>query len=1513
MQHLKLAVRSYNTLASAQQLVRKLGTHIAAKKWLWIPAAALVATFIVVGQPAAPKAINLATDPLFSNPTTDKPVMALALSVEFPTVGAQYRGSNDYTNTNEYLGYYDAESCYTYNNAPTEARPTGVTLADYKRFDKSGPATTRMCTNAFSGNFLNWVSSSSIDMLRLALSGGDRVVDTPGSAAEPSLTILQRAVLPNGDPTCMWNSGSNFPAKQLSRAGGSSGSAYFGAVPVSMRTSAGTSDIWVANTLNQIYFGTSQGGGCGDTGSYRLGVTVPPSPVQKGPSATSLRTLPTNAVLLGGENDTYLFPGQTREIWFGDKNNANQTWTVLPAAGGIDCFWQGGGGPYGGINDPLSGVLKQCYWVPYTANTWTPTSPTVGLNDEGYFFSRVQVCNVSTTTPATLLDQRDYNFCTKYPSGFFKPTGSIQKYSDQLRLAAFGYLMDQTKSNDTNSEGTGLPGRYGGVLRAPMKFVGSKTFNENGTENTPTGGNTAAEWSAITGVFNINPDNDTTQATPTSGVINYLNKFGRTGPVFGRYKKYDPVGEMYGEALRYLQGLQPTPTAVSGITPAMYDGFPAFTSWTDPYGGSRLSTSNYSCLKSNIVVVGDVNTWDSGRLLSRAANPANNLPDFGYWQGIVNNFESNTSSSYVDGQGSTRTTGNPNTPNYSSQTARGSGQQVLTGQAYWARTQDIRGSDWTAGSGPGLQRPGLRVKSFFFDTNENGSSDSTSYRQKQNQFFTAAKYGGFETDASNTTGKPYNTYGNPFKRQDGTNDNNVWQKPTAPGEAGTHYLSSSARATLTAFDSIFASAATSARSIAGAASVSRNIDVSGNVVYQGGFDATDWSGDVTAVPLLVSASNEVTVGAALWNSATQLGLLPSPATTRNIVVGRAGATANPTASAFTWAGIASNASLLSNLSKSSPIATPDSLGQDRLNFLRGDRSKEGNPFRVRNKLLGDIVNSGVVFSGTPTVSFGGGNGYTAFYTANAARTPAVFVGANDGMLHAFNATNGNELFGFIPSWMGPKLSALAEPNYVGNHQAYVDATPVVSEAQVGSTNTAADWKTVLVSGTGAGGPGVFALDVTNPSAFSASNVMWEFTRNDDPDMGYVMGRPQIVKMKTSAPGAAPTYRWFAAVASGINNYVADTSGAFTGATINTTGGNPALFLLALDKPAGTAWTATGSTPNYWKISLPVDSALSAANAPGLINFRPIFGAAREVTQIYMGDLHGKVWKLDFTLQGASNWTMYKLSPYKNVGASAPYPLFIAKNATGGVQPITMAPSVVAGPTLSGIRTYYIAFTTGKYLEVPDKTSTGQNSAYAIYDNGTTTADNSPAGESIISGRGRLRAGSIDSVALSIAVPSFVWGRATSDGDTTQRSGWFVDFAVSGERGITNSTTLGDRIQFSTIIPAAAGVVGSCVSNGGSSKNYSVNIDTGQGTLVNTGGLSGEAIYLELTPTYSTSDSTGAKEKKIITQTINITTGGVVVPDNSSSTSPTTRTETLLKVGRLSWRQINNYQDLRNAP
>ncbi|HUD34359.1 MAG TPA: PilC/PilY family type IV pilus protein [Variovorax sp.] len=1440
------------------------------RAWAWaaLPVAALVLflSFGAVGQSTAPafKAVALASDPLYATTTGDKPAMALSLSVEYPTVGAQYTTGTDtdstYSNTTEYLGYYDANSCYTYNASPTETPAIGLTVSDYRRFDRIGATTStavRSCSNAFSGNFLNWASSSAIDMLRLALSGGDRYIDTT------DLTILQRAVLPNGNPTCMWNSSSNFPAKQLTRNGGGAGT-YWGAVPNAMITAAGTNDIWVANTLDRIYFGTSRTGSCTDTSAYTLSTSAP----ALGPINTRLLTLlPSDATLCAGEGGTCSFSG-VREVWYG----AISSWKVAPASNGTACT-------NAVFGDPISGIVKNCYVRTYSG-TWQPPASATALNPDGFFYARVQVCNKSGTA---LADNRNYPnaFCTRYPSGNFKPTGVIQRYSDQLRLAAFGYLLDQTRSPDG--------GRYGGVLRAPMKYVGGKTFDVYGQDNTPATGNPNAEWSTDTGVFATNPD---ANGRGISGVINYLNKFGRTGTK-GLYKIYDPVSELYYETLRYMQGLQPSPAAVSNITEAMYDGFPVFTDWTglDPYAAPRSKDSDYSCLRSNVVVVGDINTHDNINAFP-AANAAANIPDRAAWTSVVQSFENGGTRSYVDGQGVARTTSNPS--GYIDSSPRG---DAIIGYSYWGHTQDIRGKAWTANEA--LQRPGLRVKTFLFDVNEYGTGSDPNQRRYNNQFFTAAKYGGFES-ISNAS-QAFNTYGNPFRRMDGTADNNVWQNTFSPGEAGSYFLQSDARGVLAAFESIFSNAVTRASNIAGAA-LAGSSTAQGNVVYQGSFDTSDWSGDLKALPTAVDSSGNASVSSTpTWSAAVQLAAQILSNTGRNIVVGNAGATATATATPFTWDAI--SADLKTQLGKPTSTTT-DGLANYRLNYLRGTTTREGTVFRSRNnKFLGDIINSGVAYSGPPPATITSTT-YAGFRADNLARAPVVFVGANDGMLHAFNAATGNEVFAYIPSWMGPKLAALTSLTYNTAHQSYVDGTPVVAQAEVGTANTKADWRTVLVSGTGAGGRGVFALDVTQPGSFDASKVMWEFTQNDDRDMGFVVGRPQILKLRTSAANATTaTYKWFAVVASGVNNYVSQ-AGVFSAT------GQPSLFLLDLAKPASTAWTLNS---NYYKIQFPVNTALAATSAPGMINFEAVNGAQGQVTLIYAGDLHGNMWKLDFRPWGTADWTLAKLSAFAS--GATPVPLFVARDANNNVQPISMMPSIVSA--VRGSAASYVAFGTGKFIESDDRVSVQQQTFYAIYDNATTTLDTT-SGTAAVSGRARLAKGVYTTAGYksditttagdnTIEAPAFVAGRATSDNDATQRSGWYFDYPSTGERQISSAQLRGDVLVVPSLIPGSAGVAAVCGVSGGGGSSYFFNIDTGDANVfISKVGILGPSIVLSLPAKdqdTTISNSTGRRFRT--------STNSVMSVGDKGTGAPVSITN-VFAAGRLSWRQINNYQDLKGS-
>jgi type IV pilus assembly protein PilY1 len=252
-------------------------------------------------------------------------------------------------------------------------------------------------------------------------------------------------------------------------------------------------------------------------------------------------------------------------------------------------------------------------------------------------------------------------------------------------------------------------------------------------------------------------------------------------------------------------------------------------------------------------------------------------------------------------------------------------------------------------------------------------------------------------------------------------------------------------------------------------------------------------------------------------------------------------------------------------------------------------------------------------------------------------------------------------------------------------------------------------------------------------------------------------------------------------------------------------------------------------------------------------------------------------------------------------------MFIAKTATGAVQPITMAPLVASAAISGGLRTSYITFGTGKYLEVSDKSSTAQNSFYTLYDDGTNSAN---AGGASIPGRGRLIAGTATTVGetSTVSVPSFIWGRPTTDSDTSKRSGWYFDYTSVGERSISGVSITGDQLIFGSLIPAASGTAGSCTAGVGGGNKYKVNVDTGNGSFsVSAVGLFGEILTFDIpsAKVSSTSSGTGRRVTTVTTTTVDVGSKGA-----KSSSSP--RLTTFVS-GRLSWRQINNYQDLKNAP
>jgi type IV pilus assembly protein PilY1 len=307
----------------------------------------------------------------------------------------------------------------------------------------------------------------------------------------------------------------------------------------------------------------------------------------------------------------------------------------------------------------------------------------------------------------------------------------------------------------------------------------------------------------------------------------------------------------------------------------------------------------------------------------------------------------------------------------------------------------------------------------------------------------------------------------------------------------------------------------------------------------------------------------------------------------------------------------------------------------------------------------------------------------------------------------------------------------------------------------------------------------------------------------------------------------------------------------------------------------------------------------------LINFTAATGSSDEVSQIYTGDLHGNLWKLDFDLASdGSGGQALSAMTFANLTSGTSYkPLFISTDSVGKTQPITMAPTVVIGPNQGTI----VVFGTGKYLESADNILTGAQtqSVYAIYD-----AEFSSGTLKYITGRGKLKQGSISAGLVNI--DSFTWGRPATDSDNTQRAGWYIDYLSAGEKQVSDFTLFGDRVIFGSIIPPQ-NVNDPCV--GGKSNLYALGIAGGSGSSASNGsgtlessnvGLISQPYVVESKDaSVTTSDSAGRRTKTI-------TKKAVVVGSTGIQVSGTTQTDTIT-LGRLSWRQINNYQELKNKP
>jgi len=584
-------------------------------------------------------------------------------------------------------------------------------------------------------------------------------------------------------------------------------------------------------------------------------------------------------------------------------------------------------------------------------------------------------------------------------------------------------------------------------------------------------------------------------------------------------------------------------------------------------------------------------------------------------------------------------------------------------------------------------------------------------------------------------------------------------------------------------------------------------------IYRTRFEAEGWVGDVIRERLTESVEGLNYVRQ--WSAAEKLS---ARVAARRILYAGAGV-ATPTLRPFTYAGISgqtADAAWLTALNINPTTNTADDKAEQRINFLRG----EDHSFRMRKLLpnnqpnvLGDIVNSsplrvkGAMYMASAANALEGTNNYAAFATGQAGQPEMIYVGANDGMFHAFRAESGEEEFAFIPSALRGTLNILTAPNYGAKdgtpHRYYVDGTPVASDVYFGDA-----WHKVLVGSLGAGGRQVFALDITDPTA---PKLLWEFGAGQHVNMGNSLAQPTIARLNDSST-------------TGKGKWVALVPGGYQGG--NSSAGGASLFVVDI---------ANGNVLRRFDLDGGMTAAELDASLPlgnGLSRVTAVDGNRDgKVDLAYAGDLAGNVWRFDMRNGDISAWTVQKFFTAKDA------------DAAGKRQPITAAPYVLAHPTGKGD---LVIFGTGRLLTASDKSSTQQQTIYGVWDRysdaGSTAPTPLPTAAKVradLQGQAftELDADS-GSFSLSKNVVQWYKSSATGTADThVEKWGWFADLPRDGEKMTYDMTLYGLGLFLSTVRtsedPCAAGLSGTLYAidpKSGGSTNYVVFDMNGDGVF-----------------------------------------------------------------------------------
>lgn len=1326
---------------------------------------------------------SLSQSPLFvAQPV--RPIMMLNMSNDHQLFFKLYNDYTDldpdedngvettYSHSYDYYGYFDSNKCYTYNNS---------------RFEPAASATNKYCeTNSqhWSGNFLNWATMTRIDAVRKILYGGFRSTD------EASLTVLERAMLPN-DAHSFTKYYAGDDLNQLTPFTSESGATDPKArgvticnttdptsravlsqnvtAPPLMRVARGNFSLWASNEQWQCRWGTgSNGNNSALSGIDAYSYSPTKDTNQLGSGDYNVRVKVCDENFLTVENDEKCaayegggrkpkgllqFWGETDSIHFGlitGSYGKNKSGGVLRKNAGT-------------ITDEINsdGTFK----VPANGHSIIETLDLLKIY--GYRFSDGNYSSgkheIDTTNKSDGCKWITEEFDDGHCSNWGNPQAEI--FLESLRYLAGKepvFATDDSGYIDGLNTASWVPPVTNANYCAPLnvlQFNASISSFDGDALQAHTSDIGLANLNAATDAIGVAEGIQGSQVfigedglVTTSDKADYqlcsaknvtgLSKLLGTCPDAPSLKgSYQIAGLAYHARKTFIEGREKVKTFGVSLAPVVPK-----VSITAPVTGkvvtilpacqeTRLNPAG-ACAIIDFKILEQEDTGDtkSGSLyVNWESNEHGGDFDQDMW-GVIK-YKVTSGQVEVTTQVMAQSTGGVMGFGYVIGGTETDGYRVHSGiNKYTYPAKDgfagCTGETCTCHANGGTQ-----VCNLSLPTTQTYTLKTSLVKTLEQPLYYAAKWGGYATD-------------------------NMTPEAIASSEAETYFFATDPRKLEEGLNKAFGAAAASTGSASAVATNSTRLGTD-TLVYQARFNTVDkisdetnttsestvWSGQLVAYS--INEDGDLNTTTPKWSTDTTL-----QRTGRDIYTYNGSDTV-----VFDW----------DNLSLAQQTALIDGdteeIGRRRVDWLLGSSANENitGGMRKREKVLGDIVNSDPAYSGgsmryEKLPAEVGGDTYENYINNTKSKTPIVYVGANDGMLHAFNALTGKEVFAYIPASVYSKLARITRPNYGRSdnpHQYLVDGSLYVSDAYINGS-----WKTILVGTLGAGGKGVFGLDVTNPNS---PKVLFEFN-GDDPlfanamSLGYVLGQPLIVPMKNN--------KWMAVFGNGYHSQ----------------GGTSKLFIVNLETPANTYILDT-------KAGAGLSAPALLPNANGLVEYA------------YAGDLSGNMWKFDLSATSTNSWGV----AFK--AGSVYDPLFKAIDRNGVTQPITAAPTLGFNSIRkdnAGASSIMVYVGTGRYLYDGDNmpSAVPEQSFYGIADAGDNVTFTAGTRNTILHKK---------TIASQTAEKRTIAGDATplETGTTTvdweNKSGWFLDFTPStsqiGERVISKALLLYDRLLFPTFIPS----------------------------------------------------------------------------------------------------------------